>query len=437
VALHSDETGRDFLVITWDGGGNTPPMRAIAAALLARGHGVRVVGPECRRSSYEPLGARFEAYVHAPEHDAGNPQTDIVRDWQARTPMGAFARMRDNLMFGPAAAFAREVEAAVERERPAGAVIDYMLTGAAAGARRAGIPAMGLVHSVYPLPVAGVPPFGLGLTPPRGPAGRIRDRVLARVALRPFAVGLHTLNSVRRASGLPEIERLEGLLDDFASVVVVVPPEFDLAGRAARPPAASFVGHLEPPASELGWESPWSADDPRPLVVVSLSTTFMDQRALATRILQALGRMAVRALVTTGPALDLEGVPIPHNVALAAFVPHAAVMPEASVVVTHAGLGTVAAALRAGVPVVCLPSGRDQPDNAVRVVEAGAGIRLSKRASATRIRSAIQRALTEPALQAGAHRMQAAFARDGTPAVVAILETMTGDAPRVGSAPGA
>jgi len=429
VTLHSDEPGRGFLLVTWDGGGNTPPMGAIAAALLARGHGVRVVGPECRRSSYEPLGARFEAYVHAPEHDAGNPETDIVRDWEARTPMGAFARMRDNLMFGPAAAFAREVEAAVERERPAGAMIDYMLTGAAAGARRAGVPAVGLVHTVYPLPVAGVPPFGLGLAPPRGPAGRIRDRLLARVALRPFAVGLDTLNSVRRASGLPEVEHLEGLLDDFASVVVVVPPEFDLAAQAPLPPAASFVGHLEPPAPEVAWESPWPADDPRPLVVVGLSTTFMDQRALATRILQALGEMPVRALVTTGPALDLGGVPIPDNVALAAFVPHAAVMPQASVVVTHAGLGTIAAALRAGVPLVCLPSGRDQPDNAVRVAEAGAGIRLPERASANRIRAAIQRALTEPELQAGARRMQAAFARDGAPAVVAILETMTGGAP--------
>ena len=123
VSLGLAKPDQSFLLVTWDGGGNTPPMRAIAAELLARGHGVRFVGPQCRRQSYESLGARFEAYEHAPEHHAGAPETDLVRDWEARTPLGAFARMRDNLMFGPAMAFAREVDAAVERERPAGSTI--------------------------------------------------------------------------------------------------------------------------------------------------------------------------------------------------------------------------------------------------------------------------------------------------------------------------
>ena len=282
-------------------------MRAIAAELLARGHGVRVVGPQCRRQSYEGLGARFEAYEHAPEHDAGAPETDLIRDWEARTPLGAFARMRDNLMFGPAMAFAREVDAAVERERPAGAVIDYMLTGAAAGARRAGVPAAGLVHNVYPLPAEGVPPFGMGLAPARGQVGRLRDRVLGRVALRPFAVGLNTLNGVRRELGLPEVARLGALLDDFAAVLVAVPPEFDLAARAPLSPGVTFVGHMAPPAPEQSWRGPWPSDDPRPLVVVSLSTTFMDQRGLAVRIIQALGGMPVRALFTVGPAPTAPG----------------------------------------------------------------------------------------------------------------------------------
>jgi MGT family glycosyltransferase len=402
-------------------------MRAIAAELLARGHGVRVVGPRCRRQSYESLGARFEAYEHAPDHDAGARETDIVRDWEARTPIGAFARMRDNLMFGPAVAFAREVEAAVERERPAAAVIDYMLTGAAAGARRGGVPAAGLVHNVYPLPADGVPPFGMGVPPARGRAGRLRDRVLGQVALRPFAVGLNTLNGVRRDLGLPEVAQLSALLNDFAVVFVAVPPEFDLASQAPVSPAVRFVGNMAPPASEQPWQGPWPTDDPRPLVVVSLSTTFMNQRDLARRILHALDGMPVRALFTVGPALELDDLRIPDNVVLAGYIPHAAVMPQASAIVTHAGLGTIAAALSAGVPLVCIPSGRDQPDNAVRVVEAGAGIRLPQRARPAKIRAAIERVLREPQLQAGARRMQPAFERDGAGAAVTILEKMVTD----------
>jgi MGT family glycosyltransferase len=383
-----------------------------------------VVGPASRRRSYESLGARFEPYRHAPEHDASSPETDIVRDWEARTPLGAFASIRDNLMFGPAAAFAREVSEAVARDRPAAAVIDYMLTGAAAGARVAGVPAAALVHSIYPLPAEGVPPFGMGLPPAQGPVGRLRDRVLGRVALRPFAVGLRTLNEARRGMGLPEVEHVGALLDDFALALVAVPSEFDLASRAPLPSAVRFVGHLAPPAPEQDWSDPWPAGDERPLVLVGLSTTFMDQRALAERIIEALGDMPVRGLFTLGPALRLEGKSLPDNVVTADFVPHAAVMPSASAVITHAGLGTVGAALSAGVPLVCMPSGRDQGDNAVRVVAAGAGIRLSPRATPARIRAAVERALSDPELRAGADRMREAFARDGAAGAAAALETL-------------
>ena len=414
----------NFLLVTWDGGGNTPPMRALAARLIERGHDVRVVGPRCRRGSYEDLGARFEPYQHAPEHDARAPETDIIRDWEARTPMGAFARLRDNLMFGPAAAFAKEVTAAVERERPAGMVVDYMLTGAAAGARQAGVPAAGLVHSVYPLPLEGVPPFGMGLAPARGRAGQLRDRVLGRVALRPFAVGLSALNAVRKELGLPIVAQLGALLDDFRFVLVAVPAEFDIAARAPLPPRVRFVGHMPPPGTDQRWESPWPAQDSRPLVVVSLSTTFMDQRPLATRIVKALGGMPVRVLFTLGPALRLDDVALPENVVATEFVPHAAVMPQASAVVTHAGLGTVAAGLSAGVPLVCVPAGRDQGENAVRVVEAGAGVRLPQRARPDAIRAAVERAIGDPALREGASRMQQAFTRDGASEAMPLLEEM-------------
>ena len=41
-------------------------------------------------------------------------------------------------------------------------------------------------------------------------------------------------------------------------------------------------------------------------------------------------------------------------------------------VVTHAGHGTVLKTLAAGVPMVCMPMGRDQKDNTVRVLRLGA-----------------------------------------------------------------
>ena len=59
-------------------------------------------------------------------------------------------------------------------------------------------------------------------------------------------------------------------------------------------------------------------------------------------------------------------------------------------------------ALAAGVPMVCIPMGRDQKDNTVRVLQLGAGVQISKRSTPDRIADAV----TE--VMAGAHYKAAA-----------------------------
>ena len=52
-------------------------------------------------------------------------------------------------------------------------------------------------------------------------------------------------------------------------------------------------------------------------------------------------------------------------------------MPHATAMVCHGGSGTVNAALAAGLPMVVVPLFADQPHNARRVAEIGAGIALA------------------------------------------------------------
>jgi UDP:flavonoid glycosyltransferase YjiC (YdhE family) len=80
------------------------------------------------------------------------------------------------------------------------------------------------------------------------------------------------------------------------------------------------------------------------------------------------------------------------------------VLREASVVVTHAGHGTVMKALAAGVPLVCIPMGRDQKDNTARVLRLGAGMRLSKKSTPPQIAAAITEILERPQYLAAARR---------------------------------
>jgi UDP:flavonoid glycosyltransferase YjiC (YdhE family) len=75
-------------------------------------------------------------------------------------------------------------------------------------------------------------------------------------------------------------------------------------------------------------------------------------------------------------------------------------------------------ALAAGVPVVVAPLGRDQPDNAARVVHAGAGVWVSKKAGVPALRDAIARTLDEPRYRAAARRMAATLAAERNEALV-------------------
>jgi UDP:flavonoid glycosyltransferase YjiC (YdhE family) len=77
----------------------------------------------------------------------------------------------------------------------------------------------------------------------------------------------------------------------------------------------------------------------------------------------------------------------------------------ADVVVTHAGLGTLAVALAAGVPLVCAPIGRDQHLNAARVKAAGAGVIVDHDATVDEIASAISCVASDPSYRAAAERI--------------------------------
>ena len=85
---------------------------------------------------------------------------------------------------------------------------------------------------------------------------------------------------------------------------------------------------------------------------------------------------------------------------------------HAAAVVTHGGHGTVVKTLAAGVPMVVLPHGRDQADNAARVTARGAGIALRKSAKPRAIARAVTRLLDDPSYRQAAERLGATIRDD-------------------------
>jgi MGT family glycosyltransferase len=192
------------------------------------------------------------------------------------------------------------------------------------------------------------------------------------------------------------------------------------------PRAPDNVRWVGPRLDDPAWAGDWSpppGDDP--LVLVGLSSTYMDQVGTLQRIAAALGQLPVRALMTLGPALEPDVVRAPANVTVVPSAPHAEVLQHAAAVVTHAGHGTIIKSLAAGVPVVALPMGRDQPDNAARMQAAGAGLTLKPGAKPEAIRAAVERVLHERPFGEAARRMAAAIREDtATDLALAELEAL-------------
>jgi MGT family glycosyltransferase len=207
---------------------------------------------------------------------------------------------------------------------------------------------------------------------------------------------------------------LRSLLDQYhraARLLVLVSAAFDFPARRL-PPNVRYVGTPIDDTSAT-WDDPWLLWDDPPLVLVSLSTLPQGQTEVLRRILVALEGMPVRALVTLGPALAGMAFEAPPNARLEAFVPHGAVLSHAAALVTQCGLGTIAKALTHGIPMVCIPLVADQADNAVRIAQRGAGIRLHAAASPQEIREALRRVLNDSGFRAEAGRLGATLARDG------------------------
>jgi MGT family glycosyltransferase len=411
-----------FLFAEWDGGGGLPAELAVARRLVAAGHTVTVLGEPVMEAEVRSAGVEdFRPWVEAPHRVSRRPEDDFIRDWEFRNPVAELDNMYARLMVTPAPLFAKETLAAIDDVHPDVVVSSFPLFGAQLAAEARGVPLALLVPGIAGTVAEGMPPPGM--FPAKGPLGRLRDRALDAIADRLLNRGLAGLNAARTGLGLAPLRRLRDQYARADRVLVLTSSAFDFPARL--PANVRYVGpQLDDPAWAQSWEPP--TDDDRPFVLVAMSTTFMDHVEHLQRVVTALGRLRVRGLVTTGHAIDPDQIRAPEDVRVVRAAPHRAVLAHTDVLVTHGGHGTVMKALVAGVPIVCTPLGRDQPDNAARLVYRGAGVRVAKKASPAKIAAAIQRVLDDPSYRQAAARLgEQVRAEADRDLVVAELEALT------------
>jgi MGT family glycosyltransferase len=198
--------------------------------------------------------------------------------------------------------------------------------------------------------------------------------------------------------------------------IVTSTPEFD-GNRTDLPPSVQYVGPCL-------WDGAAAAPDsellPRirpdcPVVYVSEGTAQVREPVLLRAAIDGLRRDPVQLVLTTGPHRDPRELgTLPPNMFAERFIPHSVVFPRTHVVVTNGGSSSVRDALRAGIPLVVVPMEWDQLENAQRVVESGAGVRIDVgRCSPSRLRDAVRAVLANERCRDNAARIAASFARAG------------------------
>ncbi len=371
-----------FLIVTWDGGGNVPPAFATAQALAEARHEVVIAGQELAErpdavvaGGHTTLQERCEA--------RGFPFTLLERSsaaWQtAPEPriVGAMMACPQHLA---------DVAAVLADKEPDVALVDCLMFGALAAMEDHYTRTAVLVHSAPGLLMA--------------PGGEMERFVLGPV------------NELRERFGRNPVARLWDVWSAFPAICTTI-PEFDPLAASA-PPSFHYVGPaFDLAGSASAWQPPFAAEDHRPLVLVSFASTLAwDQRSRIERTLEALGGWPYRVLLTTSRT-DLRDLSVPDNAAVLQHVPHHDVLPQVSVMVSHAGHGSVLTALAYGVPLVCLPNPvADQPGIAHQVEALGAGRALDgDNATAEEIATAVREVLGEPSYAVEARQLAALISR--------------------------
>jgi MGT family glycosyltransferase len=138
-------------------------------------------------------------------------------------------------------------------------------------------------------------------------------------------------------------------------------------------------------------------------VYFSLGTMWADV-AVVQSVLDALADLPLRVVATLGN-LDAAQLSAPSRVELHTFVPQEEILPDASLVIHHAGAGTMFGALAHGLPQLALPQAADNFVNAQMLADAGPGIVLMPgEVTPAAVRHAVERLLDEPGF---AHSAQA------------------------------
>ncbi len=263
-------------------------------------------------------------------------------------------------------------------------------------------------------------PYWTITSPYWSPYARVRFPVPEHVTTRLFGVRLaqslfdltHRLVFAGHALPMHRLRRLYGLPSlgfDLRRVYTQADHVCyaDIEGMVAMAPLPANHHWLGPitwspgDRPDTGWRQ-FVEGAEEPVIYVTLGSS--GSVAKGAEIVQALGALPARVLVATAGRLQCASVP--KNCFLSDFLPGDEVMSVASMMICNGGSPSTQQALRAGIPVLGIPSNLDQHLNMQAVVARGAGLCLrSEQLTVPRLGTAVRGLLVDESLRVQARAL--------------------------------
>lgn len=426
-----------FLIAVWPFAGHYFPLIAIADELRSRGHEVAFYTGTAAASTLEDEGFRhfpferidekridqimFSRSIYSDRHRPGQMQA-LLREW----------------LLGTVPAQIEDLTPILEDFRPDVIITETSMMGPVlvlAETQAAPVSVFSTLAACI-LPGRDTPPYGLGLPRPRGFLGRMLAQGLNGLVNLLGVRFRREADALRASYDLPPLSvSVTERTGEMPLYLVPSPAEFDY-GRTDLPTSVEYIGPCLWQKSGSDEEPEWMKELPagRPLIHVSEGTMHTQRPMVLRAAAEGLGAMEADVVMTSGgnrAPEELDLGPLAENIRVERWVPHSRLLPKCDLVITTGGAGTVMAVLAAGVPLIIVPTEWDKPENAQRVVEAGAGLRLPpRRCTPEKLRAAVERVLSDPSYRAGAEKMAHSIAKHDGPATAAtLLEKLSGQHP--------
>lgn len=403
-----------FAILTLTGAGHLNPTGAIGRELSSRGHSVAMIASESARPITERLELPLLPFADPPESDRSQPRS--------RSILSALPGMRLSARMMRAALQVLNQAPAMLRQFEADAVlVDQNVLAGVSVAEHLGLPNLTVCSAMMAHEEPAVPPHftSWGYSP--GRLWRLRNRLTYAGFHASIWPATRLINRYRRDWGLSPIRRHADYLSPYAQISQLV-AEFDFP-RSDLPAVCHYVGSLA--RSRVADETPfpWNRLDGRKLIYASLGTVPRATKAntrvyrtiaeacagLEAQLVIAFGKWSERAPNWRELVGELPGDPL-----IVDFAPQLLLLQRADLMVTHGGQNTVLEAIHAGVPMVVLPWGADQPALAARIDHAGIGLRDSfHRPDPNRLRAKIRRVLSDSSFRQRMTAVQAAVVSAG------------------------